>query len=261
MMKLSWDLHLHPGPSPVPRWGDGLRIWEAARAAGLQGFVWKSHDEHTVARCRALPPGPPVAIPSATLNPWTTLDEVKAAVGSGARWIWGPSRDAHGRLAWNLPLPPWWPALREWLPHTYQPVVLATAHLGPQGRREFARAAASMENVVCSVTHSAYVATEEAAKLAALGCAFEFDLYTYRFPQEGRPNADLLQRAASLREGGALVYLASDAGQQHVGNPFDFSAAVLAELVERAGRELIESLAEYNPAAFVRRVLPLEVVP
>lgn len=261
MVQLSWDLHLHPGPSFVSRWGDGHRIREAARAAGVQGFVWKSHEEHTVARCRALPPGPPVAIPSATLNVWSTINDVVTAVGSGARWIWGLSRDADGHLAWDLPLPPWWPALRKWLAEADQPIVLATAHLGPQGRREFAEAATSMENAVCSVTHSAFVSPEEAANLAQLGCAFEFDLYTYRFPQQGRPTWDLVERAANLNEAGALVYLASDAGQQHVGNPFDFSAAVLSELVERAGRELIESLAQRNPASFVRHVLPLSVVP
>ena len=49
---LSYDLHVHPAPSVARRWGDGLRVWQAAAEAGVLGFVWKAHEEHTVARCR-----------------------------------------------------------------------------------------------------------------------------------------------------------------------------------------------------------------
>ena len=55
MPALSYDLHVHPAPSAAPRWGDGDRIWQAAAAAGVRGFVWKAHEEHTVARCLELP--------------------------------------------------------------------------------------------------------------------------------------------------------------------------------------------------------------
>ena len=54
MPALSYDLHVHPAPSAAPRWGDGLRVWHAAAKAGVLGFVWKAHEEHTVARCREL---------------------------------------------------------------------------------------------------------------------------------------------------------------------------------------------------------------
>jgi hypothetical protein len=255
---LSWDLHLHPGPSSVPRWGDGMRVWEAALRAGVRGFVWKSHEEHTVTRCRQLPAGPPTAIPSASLNPWTNVEEVMAAVEAGARWLWGPSRDAEGGLGWELPLPSWWPELRERLAGVEHPLVLATSHLSPEGRRELASAALELPNARCSVTHSLYVPPTEAQELAELQCAFEFDLYTNRFPREDRPAADLIEAAASLHERGALAYLTSDGGQEHTGNPFDFASRELDELAERAGRELIEVLARRNPDSLVQHVLPLE---
>ena len=90
---LSWDLHLHPGPSNVPRWGSGSQIWEAARDAGVAGFVWKSHEFHTADRAAALPAGPPHAFGSASLNPWAGVEDVMAAVEVGARWVWGPTQN------------------------------------------------------------------------------------------------------------------------------------------------------------------------
>jgi len=261
MSQLSWDLHLHPAPSATPRWGDGLQIWEAARDAGVRGFVWKSHEEHTAQRSRALPPGPPTAIGSASLNAWATLNNVMEAVALGARWIWGPSRDSEGRLAWELPLPPWWPELRSALATLPHSVVLATSHLDAAGRLEFARTAAERPTIRCSVTHSLYVPTEEATVLAKLGCAFEFDLYTAVHPVPGRPQGDLLMRAASLWETGSFVYLTSDGGQAHLGNPFEFSSRVLTDLSAKSGSGLVDELAVRNPAKLVGTVLPAEVAP
>jgi hypothetical protein len=259
MPQLSWDLHLHPAPSAAPRWGDGLRVWQAARDAGVRGFVWKSHEEHTAERCRALPPGPPTAIGSASLNAWATVANVMGALALGARWIWGPSRDPQGQLAWNLPLPRWWPELRAALATLSHPLVLATAHLDAAGRLEFARTAAERPTLRCSVTHGLYLPERETTMLAELGGAVELDLYTSIHPVPQRPRADFLTRAAALRDKGAFVYLTSDAGQAHVGNPFEFSARVLGELADRGGTGLIDELAVQNPTTFVTTVLPAEI--
>ncbi|MDQ6709890.1 MAG: DUF6282 family protein [Candidatus Dormibacteraeota bacterium] len=255
MPQLTWDLHLHPAPSVTPRWGDGLRVWEAAREAGVRGFVWKSHEEHTAARCSALPTGPPDAIGSASLNAFASPKSVMDAVAQGARWIWGPSRDSAGGLAWDLSLPPWWPELRSELVRLKKPLVLATSHLGVAGRLELARTAAEM-GAYCSVTHSLYLSDQDARVLAGLGCAFELDLYTAAHPIADRPQADLLTRAASLRETGSLVYFTSDAGQAHVGNPFEFSRKLLDALASEGNSSLIAELAGTNPATFVGQVWP-----
>jgi hypothetical protein len=259
MSQLSWDLHLHPAPSATPRWGDGLRIWEAARDAGVRGFVWKSHEEHTAQRSRALPPGPPTAIGSASLNAWANVESVMEAVALAARWIWGPSRDSEGRLAWDLPLPPWWPELRSALATVSQSVVLATSHLDAAGRLELARTAAERPTVRCSVTHSLYLPARETAALSELGCAFEFDLYTAVHPVADRPQGDLLTQAASLRETGSFVYVTSDGGQAQLGNPFEFSARVLSDLAAKSGTGFVDELAVRNPAELVGTVLPAEV--
>jgi len=259
MSQLSWDLHLHPAPSAAPRWGDGRQIWEAARNAGVRGFVWKSHEEHTAQRCRALPPGPPTAIGSASLNNWASLESVMGALALGARWIWGPSRDADGGLAWDLSLPRWWSELRAALATLSHSVVLATSHLDSAGRLEFARTAAERPNVRCSVTHSLYLPAHEAPALSELGCAFEFDFYTAVHPVPGRPPGDLLAHAASLRDAGSFVYFTSDGGQAHLGNPFEFSTRLLSELAARSDNGLIDELAVRNPAELVGTVLPVEV--
>src|SRR5439155_858320 len=105
---LSYDLHLHPGPSVAPRWGDGRRVWDAAAAAGVHGFVWKAHERHTAELCRELPAVPVRAIGSASLNGWATARDVMEAVDAGARWIWGPTLTGDGSIGWELPLPGWW---------------------------------------------------------------------------------------------------------------------------------------------------------
>jgi hypothetical protein len=259
MTHLSWDLHLHAGPSVTPRWGDGLRVWEAARDAGVRGFVWKSHEEHTAMRCQMLPQPPPLGIGSASLNSWATVESVIAAVHDGARWIWGPSRDPRGELGWDLELPSWWSQLKVELAHLPHPVALATAHLGAQGRLELARCGAEIPGVHCSVTHSLYLLPNEATALAEYGCAFEFDLYTSVHPIPGRPGGDIVELAERLLEGGSLVYLTSDAGQAQVGNPFEFSSRELSKLAGRRTDGLVAELAVTNPARFVRQVLPAEV--
>lgn len=259
MIHFSWDLHLHAGPSVTARWGDGSRVWEAARDAGVSGFVWKSHEGHTAKRCQMLPQPPPLGIGSASLNSWATMDSVIAAVHEGARWIWGPSRDPRGELGWDLELPSWWPELKAELARLPHPVVIATSHLGTHGRLELARAGAEIPGVHCSVTHSLYLLPKEATALAEYECAFEFDLYTSVHPIPGRPTGDLLGLAEQMLDAGSLVYLTSDAGQAHVGNPFEFSSRVLSELASRRSETFVAELAVSNPARFVRQVFSDEV--
>src|SRR5205823_4148454 len=176
---LSYDLHVHPAPSVARRWGDGLRVWQAAAEAGVLGFVWKAHEEHTVARCRELPAEPVRAFGSASLNPWAGFDDVTGAIEAGALWLWGPTQDTAGAIGWERPLPRDWSRIVGWLREFDGPLVLATAHLGAEGRAAFVELAADRESLVCSVTHSLYVPLEEARALAACGCVFEVDAYTY----------------------------------------------------------------------------------
>jgi Family of unknown function (DUF6282) len=251
---LSYDLHVHPAPSVAPRWGDGTRVWRAAAAAGVHGFVWKSHEEHTVSRCRELPREPVRAIPSASLNPWAHFEDITLAIEDGALWLWGPTQTDSAEIGWELPLPRGWKQVAGWLAGLRRPLVLATGHLGADGRAAFAALAAGHEQLVCSITHSLYVPIDEALSLAARGCVFDLDAFTYVFELDGRTRADVRSHVRALSEAGALVYFTSDGGQASTGDPFAFGARVLDQIGELIGSGAAARLGIDNPAALVQRL-------
>jgi len=254
VMQLSWDLHVHPGPSSVPRWGTGIEIQEAARRAGLKGFVWKSHEEHTARACRGLPSGPPWAIGSASLNAFADANSVAEAIADGARWVWGPTyRD--GQVAWDLPLPARWSSFAGMLQAVARPLVLATGHLSAAGRRVFAEIAAASKSLRCSITHSLYLPPAEVAELRDLGCVFEVDLYTASHQIAGRPEVSLAGGIRTLRDLGATVYLTTDAGQRDTGDPYVFSKKRLDDIAGAIGADVLNEIAVANPDAVAQRVL------
>jgi hypothetical protein len=256
MPTLSYDLHVHPAPSAAPRWGDGARVWQAAADAGVRGFVWKAHEEHTVRRCLELPAAPVRAIGSASLNPWAGIDDVRVAVEEGACWLWGPTLTAGGAIGWNLPLPEAWETFARWLRLVDRPLVLATGHLGGDGRDALAELATENDRLTCSVTHSLSVPLPEALRLVAAGCAFEVDAFTYAFPPSGLDLGDPARHVHALLDAGALVYFTSDGGQASTGNPFVFGATVLDRLADAIGDETAATIGIENPSLLVSRLEP-----
>lgn len=254
MPTLSYDLHVHPGPSAAPRWGGGARVYAAAAAAGVRGFVWKAHEEHTVERARELPAAPVRAIGSASLNPWARPEDVVVAVEAGALWVWGPTVKPGGEIGWDLPLPQAWEAVARFLAELGRPLVLATGHLGADGRASFAALAAKNDLLFCSITHSLYLPLEEALTLATTGAVFEVDAYTYATEIEGRIRGDIREHVQALTRAGALVYFTSDGGQASTGNPFEFGARVLDAIAEKIGPEEARALGVENPASLVQRL-------
>ena len=252
-MQLSYDLHVHPGPSVVPRWGTGAEIQAAAARAGVRGFVWKSHEGHTALECRKLSPTPR-AIGSASLNQWATAESVAAAIADGARWLWGPTYK-DGKVGWDLPLPAFWPAVADLLRRGKAPLILGTGHMDANGRRAFAELASDLPNLVCSITHSLYLEPAEIAMLRDLGAVFEVDLYTGTHPLPGRPEVDLATGIAALRALGATVYLTTDAGQRDTGDPYVFSASVLASLTPALGEGVLREIAAANPEKMAAHAL------
>ena len=254
-MQLSYDLHLHPGPSVAPRWGNGREVWEAAAAEGVRGFVWKSHERHTVASCRELPAVPVRAFGSASLNPWSSFDDATAAIDDGAAWLWGPTLDAAGAIGWELELPGYWERLAVWLAALERPLVLATGHLGAAGRRAFAELATRSVHR-CSITHSLYVPASETGSLAGLGCLFEIDAYTLSHDLPGRTRVLPEAAVGSLLDMGSCVYFTSDGGQRASGNPFVFGRRVLEDLEQRIGPRAARVIGVDNPAAIVATLQP-----
>jgi hypothetical protein len=253
MPTLSYDLHVHPGPSSTPRWGDGHAVWEAARAAGVHGFVWKAHERHTVSDVRELPDEPVWAIPSASLNPWSSLESVADALAAGALWLWGPTQTVDGEIGWELPMPSYWLELRSLLADQSAPLVLASGHVGAEGRRALAALAAEQPQLICSVTHSLFTPRSEALELARSGCLFEIDAYTYTV-ELGRRRAAIGAHVETLLEAGALVYFTSDGGQAWTGNPFTFGARTLDRIAAEIGSELAETIGVTNPMLVVERL-------
>jgi hypothetical protein len=248
---LSYDLHVHPGPSKAPRWGTGVDVQRAAEAAGVRGFVWKAHERHTPRLCAELPASPVRAFGSASLNPWSALVDVCEALADGAAWLWGPTVSTAGEIAWELGLPPYWPELEAELRELERPLVLATGHLGARGRDRFAGMAAANPHLLCSVTHTLYVPRRELLKLAAQRAVFEIDAYTLRHDLPGRTRQSPQNTVRALRGEGALVYFTSDGGQAGTGNPFVFGAQSLDELGTLIGHAHVEELGVAGPSAVV----------
>jgi hypothetical protein len=253
-MQLSWDLHVHPGPSSVPRWGTGAEIQAACARAGVAGFVWKSHEGHTARACRDLPADRPRAIGSASLNAWATPASVGEAIADGAGWVWGPTY-REGGVSWELPLPEQWPAFMGLLAKVDRPLVLGTGHLGADGRRALAEFAAGRPDLTCSVTHSLYLDAAEVAELNALGCVFEVDLYTATRAIHDRPRTDLVGGITALRAAGAWVYVTTDCGQKAVGDPYVFSHTTLDEFARVIGDDVASEVAIEHPRELALRVV------
>jgi Family of unknown function (DUF6282) len=248
---LSYDLHVHPGPSKAPRWGTGEEVQKAAEESGVGGFVWKAHEQHTPRLCAALPPSPVRTFASASLNPWSTLADVVEALDDGAAWLWGPTISPKGETTWELALPEYWNELTDELRRRGSRRILATGHLGGPGRAQFAELAASSPYLLCSVTHTLYVPPSELRELAARGAVFEIDAYTLRHDLPGRTRHRPEDALGALRGAGALVYFTSDGGQASTGNPFAFGAESLDELGTLIGDAVAEELGVDGPAAVV----------
>jgi hypothetical protein len=253
-MQLSWDLHVHPGPSSVPRWGTGTEIQAACARAGLAGFVWKSHDGHTARAAAGLPKDGPRAIGSASLNAWATPDNVREALDDGALWVWGPTY-LEGHVGWDLPLPARWDAFKTLLGTIARPIVLATGHLGADERRALAAFAAPLAHVTCSVTHSLYLDAAEVERLRDLGCLFEVDLYTSTRAIHGRPRTALAKGIGALLDANAEVYVTTDCGQVDVGDPYLFSRKTLDALASELGEEAVTDVAVANPRRLAERIV------
>lgn len=253
-MQLSWDLHVHPGPSSVPRWGTGAELQAACARAGLAGFVWKSHDGHTARAARALPTDGPRAVGSVSLNVWATVANVTEALADGALWVWGPTY-LEGHVGWDLPLPVAWHAFADLLASVTTPLVLCTGHLGAPGRLAFAEFQAPLRHIACSITHALYLDPAEVETLRDLGCLFEVDLYTSSRAIHGRPRTDTAAGVRALRAAGADVYVTTDCGQKDVGDPYVFSRRALDALATDLGEDVVTKVARDNPRRLAERIV------
>ena len=230
---LSWDLHVHPGSVAEGRWGDVTRVRDAAARAGVRGLVWKTHAGLSGASPSGRAGSRPVIIPSITLNSSVGVADLERALEDGVRWVWAPSRGPDATLAWDLPLPAEWPAMRALIEQTGERVVLATSHVGAAARREIASLCAANPALLCTVTHSLYLGDDEFEHLADTRAVFEIDLFTLTHDVRDQPVVDLARRVELAASIGARTYLTSDAGQATTGDPYAFVARELERLQQR----------------------------
>lgn len=100
------DLHVHAGPDVRPRKMRALELAQAARSAGMRGFLFKNHHVPTVVSAAVLRE----AVPGLEVFGGLVLNEsvggfnpfaVEAAVKMGAAEIWLPTLDATHQRAFR----------------------------------------------------------------------------------------------------------------------------------------------------------------
>lgn len=96
------DLHLHSGPSPLPRKLDHVEATRRAAAVGMRALLMKDHHHPTVfdllAAREALSETGVATFGSIVLNEWVggiNPSAVQLALGMGARAVWFPTVCAH----------------------------------------------------------------------------------------------------------------------------------------------------------------------
>jgi hypothetical protein len=97
-----FDSHVHTAPDIRPRWHTALELAELARAAGMAGFVVKSHHESTVGRAAEVRKH----YPELKVYGGVTLNRACGGIDSrvvgrelaaGARVVWLPTLDGRGQ--------------------------------------------------------------------------------------------------------------------------------------------------------------------
>jgi hypothetical protein len=231
---ISWDLHVHAGPSSAPRWGTDLDLVEAAHRHGVRGFVLKSHHESTagravIANAFGARIGSPVrVVGSIVLNPWVTFTEMDRALKLGAKVVFWPTRGARGRSR-DLRLPRFH---RRFLERAAAAnCVVATGHLALDEAAQLVADGARLSLPVIA-THpfnpDVGVGLEGARRLAELGAVVEVDAYSLHLRPDDVPAiADAIE---GLLASGARVVLTSDGGQAATGDPFVFATRALRSL-------------------------------
>jgi hypothetical protein len=279
-----FDAHLHAGPDEVPRTTDDLSLASAAGAAGMAGFVLKSHGEPTASRALNLMAQHPGLLVGGSVTLNRSVGGLNpAAVEWLARFaaplkgiVWLPTKDAaHDRLVkrseagggislleGGVVSEAALAVIRVVAAHD---LVLGTAHVSPQEGLAALAAAKALGVRRMVVTHAAAPVcdySEEQMRAAiTLGARIEFCALNH-LPETGggpakaaarrfRAPADLV--ALIRRLGADDCLLTSDLGQVGAPEPVSGFAGFLVAMRE-AGltRSETASLAGAAPLALLR---------
>ncbi|MGH7829110.1 MAG: DUF6282 family protein [Candidatus Binatia bacterium] len=287
LLRGAFDMHIHSGPDVLPRKFDDLVLAERARAAGMAGFVLKSHyvctaDRATLIRARF--PGLRAFGGIALNNSVGGLNPIAVDVAGrlGAKVVWLPTVDSANELE-NVAgqkdeskLPYWMSIAREmralgiageWLrvtdengkvtPVTHQcldlvakhEMALATAHISPREMPAVIKAAREHKVRRIIVTHPEFPTT-----LLSLEQQRELSRYDVFFercfttPHSGKISWEhVFQNIRAI--GPSTTVLSTDLGQSHNPHVDEGLALFMEKLLDNGFSERdIEQMVHRNPA-------------
>lgn len=275
----SYDLHIHPIPSHVPRCLDDFELVEQAASYQMAGVMIKNHYESTAARaalvnrrmshlCTRAYGGVVLNWPAGGLNPYAA----ESALKLGASFVWMPTRDsAHCLKSGDMPgdffTRPGISVIDEegkLLPVVYDifdvikkyDAVLATGHLSPAESMMLCKAGRKA-GIHMVLTHPEWERTQiDAAsqkEMADLGVWIEKNWYNIA---EGNCSAE--QMAANIKAVGAhRIFLATDRGQAGKETPVEGYIRFIKVLHDQGiPTEDLITMAQKVPAELLNRSIP-----
>lgn len=249
------DLHVHSGPSPMPRRIDHVEAAQSADSAGFRAIVVKCHYHNTVMDVLAMQPrlegvgtqvfgGIALNSQVGGINPHA----VDLSLKMGGKIIWFPTISSHAHLchaaedetiqAHFQPL-----GIRQsdevdifgedgdLIPEVHEVLALAkehdaivsAGHMGPERATALMEAAAALGHTKLMINHPNFVMEAEKAQVsrfAELGATIEHSLVMYLTDEKYFPLQSLLDWIDLV--GPERTSLGSDLGQ--VGNPMPLEA-------------------------------------
>jgi hypothetical protein len=262
----SIDIHVHAAPDPVAsRRFDALELAEAARHAGMRGFIFKSHEYPTVPVAYVLNR----AVPGIEVFGAISMDyevgglnpaALEASAKMGARKVWMPTFSAdhwsrsHGGKAGITILDQdgkFVPVVDDLLSIVKQyEMILGTGHLSTDEQLALVREARS-RGIRTVVTHADFWIPAEAQRtMAEMGAFIEHAYIVCTAGYGGTPAAQI---AASIRtHGPAQAILSTDLGQAHNPAPAEgLRMWIAAMLREGFSAREVEVMVKDNPAGLL----------
>lgn len=265
------DLHLHSAPDVRPRRYDDVELAQAAKAAGYQAILLKSH--HTLTADRAaiaqrVVPG--IRVYGGLALNWAVgglnLDAVDAALAMGAKQIWFPTRDAavefpslpHKRRSGPVHvlgpdkglLPEAWEVLEL---TRDAGALIGTGHLAREEIFAVAQAAREINHRKLVVTHPEHpyigLSLGDQRELASMGAHFErCSCFTLGAIPDRPVDIETVAEAVRALGAGSSV-LSSDLGRRDLMEPIEGLHAFCEALVRSGVAEAdIRRMCADNPA-------------
>lgn len=275
LLKDSYDLHIHTGPSPFKREMDGFQLVRLASEYKMAGVLIKSHYELTASRAELINNnsnaytkaygGMALNWPVGGLNPYA----VENAMKTGAIIVWMPTRDAKNSLVFGdmpgdffkrpgISIYDEEGKVRSEIYEIFEIVkkygsYLATGHLSPEESIQLCKLGCS-EKVKMILTHPEFERTtidaDTQKELSKLGVLIEKNWYNIA---EGAVTPGQMVQNIKV-VGPESIYIASDRGQKGAELPVESMLRFIELLLDYGFTESkINLMTKSNPERIVSR--------